>query len=433
MRRPTLFLAFWLLGSLVLAFIVVPLLSLVAAPGLTGLLRAAAMPDVRAAIALSLGAAFVAALFAAAFGVPLAYVLARSAFSGKGVVEAVVDLPLTVPHTVAGIALLLAFGREGVLGEPAAAWFGLRFWGTFAGIVVAMLFVSLPYAVNAARIGFEEAIVDDFKGINDSCGHVIGDQLLVGIARRLELVTRASDTICRLGSDQFLYLAEGMDSPEQAEEVAARLLEVLIEPFTFSGLVIEQHATIGLVVCEGENASTSGCIQEADVALYEAKKNRKGGYLPFSAKMHEEALKRFSLIQELRQALHGGELAMHYQPIVNLVTNEVLGFEALMRWHHPVQGWIPPDVFIPLAEQSELIIDLGAFALNEALRAASTWRWANASSAPPYVSVNFSAHQFHDRGLIEGIESALERHGVPPERLIVEITESVALHDAAET
>src|SRR5487761_2728796 len=150
MRRPTLFLAFWLLGSLVLAFIVVPLLSLVAAPGLTGLLRAAAMPDVRAAIALS--------LFAAAFGVPLAYVLARSAFSGKGVVEAVVDLPLTVPHTVAGIALLLAFGREGVLGEPAAAWFGLRFWGTFAGIVVAMLFVSLPYAVNAARIGFEEAI-----------------------------------------------------------------------------------------------------------------------------------------------------------------------------------------------------------------------------------------------------------------------------------
>ena len=158
MRRPTLFLAFWLLGSLVLAFIVVPLLSLVAAPGLPGLLRAAAMPDVRAAIALSLGAAAVAALIAAAFGVPLAYVLARSAFPGKGVVEAVVDLPLTVPHTVAGIALLLAFGREGVLGEPAAAWFGLRFWGTFAGIVVAMLFVSLPYAVNAARIGFEEAI-----------------------------------------------------------------------------------------------------------------------------------------------------------------------------------------------------------------------------------------------------------------------------------
>ena len=158
MRRPALFLAFWLLGSVVLAFIVVPLVSLVAAPGLQGIVRAAAMPDVRAAIALSLGAALVAALLAAVFGVPLAYVLARSVFPGKGVVEALVDLPLTVPHTVAGIALLLAFGRHGPLGEPAAAWFGLRFWGTFAGIVVGMLFVSLPYAVNASRIGFEEAI-----------------------------------------------------------------------------------------------------------------------------------------------------------------------------------------------------------------------------------------------------------------------------------
>jgi molybdate/tungstate transport system permease protein len=157
-RRPLLFLLFWLLGSVVLAFVLVPLLALVAAPGIQGVLRAAAMPDVRAAIALSLGAALAAAALAALFGVPLAYVLARSAFPGKGVVEAIVDLPLTVPHTVAGIALLLAFGRNGVLGAPAGAWFGLRFWGTGAGIVVAMLFVSLPYAVNAARIGFEEAI-----------------------------------------------------------------------------------------------------------------------------------------------------------------------------------------------------------------------------------------------------------------------------------
>lgn len=157
-RRPLLFLLFWLLGSVVLAFVLVPLLALVAAPGIQGVLRAAAMPDVRAAIALSLGAALAAAALAALFGVPLAYVLARSAFPGKGVVEAIVDLPLTVPHTVAGIALLLAFGRNGVLGAPAATWFGLRFWGTGAGIVVAMLFVSLPYAVNAARIGFEEAI-----------------------------------------------------------------------------------------------------------------------------------------------------------------------------------------------------------------------------------------------------------------------------------
>jgi diguanylate cyclase (GGDEF)-like protein len=275
--------------------------------------------------------------------------------------------------------------------------------------------------------------LDDFMGVNDCYGHVIGDQLLVGIARRLELVTRSSDTICRLGGDQFLYLAEGLESREQAGEVAARLLEILTEPFSFSGLVIEQHASIGVVVCDAMNASGNSWIQEADVALSEAKKLRRGNFLLFSPKMHEAALMRFSLIQELRHALHSGELAMHYQPIVNLKTNEVLGFEALMRWNHPTQGWIPPNVFIPLAEQSELIIDLGAFALNEALNAASTWEWSDSSSAPPYVTVNFSAHQFHDPGLIKGIESALTRSGVAPERLIVEITESVALLNVAET
>lgn len=154
-RWPFLFLVFWLLGAATLGFILVPLLALVAAPGLAGLVQAAAMPDVRQAIALSLEAAILTAILAGVSGVPLAYVLSRRVFMGKKIIEALVDLPLAVPHTVAGIALLLAFSRHGFLGEPAAAWFGLRFWGTFAGIVVGMLFVSLPYTVNAARIGFE--------------------------------------------------------------------------------------------------------------------------------------------------------------------------------------------------------------------------------------------------------------------------------------
>ena len=158
MPRSALFLLFWLAGSLALAFIVVPLAALIGEPGLAGVVRAARLPDVRSAIELSLAAAAVTAAAAVLVGVPLAWVLAGRAFPGKGIVEALVDLPLTVPHTVAGIALLLAFGREGVLGGPAATWLGLRFWGTFAGIVVAMLFVSLPYLVNAARIGFEEGV-----------------------------------------------------------------------------------------------------------------------------------------------------------------------------------------------------------------------------------------------------------------------------------
>ncbi|HJU19081.1 MAG TPA: ABC transporter permease, partial [Stellaceae bacterium] len=151
----TLGLVFWLLGSLLVAFIAIPLLGLAAVPSGASLMRVAAEPSVRQAIALSLEAAFLTVAFAALLGVPLAYVLARGAFPGKGLLAALVDIPLTVPHTVAGIALLSVFGRRGVLGIPAEALFGLKFWGTLAGIVAAMLFVAAPYTVSAARIGFE--------------------------------------------------------------------------------------------------------------------------------------------------------------------------------------------------------------------------------------------------------------------------------------
>ena len=149
------FLLCWFLGSILVAFVVIPLIALAATQTIASLARTARMVDVRDAIVLSLEGAFLSATMAAVIGVPLAYVLARSSFPGKGVIAALVDLPLAVPHTVAGIALLMVFGRQGVLGEPLQALVGLKFWGTIAGIVVAMLFVSAPYTVNAARIGFE--------------------------------------------------------------------------------------------------------------------------------------------------------------------------------------------------------------------------------------------------------------------------------------
>ena len=154
--RPTgLVLVFWLVGSLLLAFILVPLIGLATTQSGGNLARVAAMPDVRLAIWLSLAAAFLTACWAALLGIPLAYVLARSEFRGKEIISAIVDLPLAVPHTVAGIALLIVFGRQGLIGGPAARIFGLQFWGTLAGVVVGMLFVSAPYTVNAAQIGFE--------------------------------------------------------------------------------------------------------------------------------------------------------------------------------------------------------------------------------------------------------------------------------------
>jgi diguanylate cyclase (GGDEF)-like protein/PAS domain S-box-containing protein len=275
--------------------------------------------------------------------------------------------------------------------------------------------------------------LDDFKGVNDAYGHLVGDQLLVGIARRLELVTRSSDTLCRLGGDEFLYLAEGLTSAAEASEVAERLLVVLTEPFEFNGLTLVQHASVGVVVCDGTNSDAHQYIQEADIALYEAKRLTKGQYAVFASSMRQTAVNRFSMAQELRQALKAGHLSMHYQPIIDLVSTEIIGFEALMRWNHPEQGWIPPNVFIPLAEESELILELGSFAMHEALAAASSWARPENRDDDLFVTVNLSAHQFHSPGLIAMTESALSESGLSPQRLVIEITESVALLNAAET
>jgi diguanylate cyclase (GGDEF)-like protein/PAS domain S-box-containing protein len=274
--------------------------------------------------------------------------------------------------------------------------------------------------------------LDDFKGVNDVHGHLIGDQLLVAVARRFEQALRTADTIGRFGGDEFLYLAEGLHSPEDAVEVADRLLGVLAEPFFIGGVQIDQKASIGVVVWEGASKDPAEIIRDADVALYEAKTKGKGHHVIFTPSMHQQAISRFSLVQELHHALQSGELALHYQPIVDLATSEIVGFEALMRWWHAERGWVPPDVFIPLAEQSGLIWELGSFALHEAMAAASSWGPVALSGRRPYVSVNLSAQQFHEPRLVGVIEEVLTTYGVEPERLVIEITEGVMLRDAAE-
>jgi diguanylate cyclase (GGDEF)-like protein/PAS domain S-box-containing protein len=274
--------------------------------------------------------------------------------------------------------------------------------------------------------------LDDFKEVNDSHGHLMGDRLLVAVARRLELVTRASDTICRFGGDEFLYLADGLTSPQEAEQVAARLLGALAEPFEFAEVRVEQHASVGVVVWDETSLNYHDIVQEADLALYEAKREGKGQVALFTVGMHQEAVNRFALINDLRHALDRGEISMNYQPIVDLKTTAVVGFEALMRWWHPERGTVEPDMFIPLAEQSDLIYELGAFALREAVAAASGWD-DGVDGVAPYVTVNLSAHQFRDTNLVSMIESQLRASGLAPQRLVIEITESVTLLYAAET
>jgi diguanylate cyclase (GGDEF)-like protein/PAS domain S-box-containing protein len=270
--------------------------------------------------------------------------------------------------------------------------------------------------------------LDDFKGVNDSLGHLAGDQLLISVARRLEQVVRDSDTLCRFGGDEFLYLAEGLTSTSDVDLVAQRLLDALSEPFSVSGTTFGQGASIGIVVTGDPGNDTTELLQRADVALYEAKRVGKGRFTLFTPSMHQQAVNRFTLVQELRQALQQGELAMHYQPIVKLDSGEIVGFEALMRWSHATRGWVPPDVFIPAAEQSDLIVDLGFFAISEAVNAARSWDADNL-----FVTVNLSARQFHDPGLISFIESLLRESKLKRERLILEITESVTLMNVGET
>jgi diguanylate cyclase (GGDEF)-like protein/PAS domain S-box-containing protein len=274
--------------------------------------------------------------------------------------------------------------------------------------------------------------LDEFKDVNDTYGHLVGDQLLSGVAGRFAAVSRPSDTLCRFGGDEFLYLAEGFASAAEAEVIAKRFLETLKEPFRFNDVELYQHATIGIVVWDANVPESFALIQNADVALYEAKRRHKGSYLAYDASMKKVVASRFTLNQDLRQSINNGELSMHYQPIMDLKTHELVGFEALMRWDHPERGAIGPDVFIPLAEQSDMILELGAFALQEATTDASSWAMNNFDTLP-YVSVNLAAQQLNDSRLMTMIDEALGDSGLAPERLVLEITETSALFDVAET
>jgi diguanylate cyclase (GGDEF)-like protein/PAS domain S-box-containing protein len=275
--------------------------------------------------------------------------------------------------------------------------------------------------------------LDDFKGVNDSLGHLAGDQLLISVARRLEHVARESDTLCRFGGDEFLYLAVGLASADDASLVATRLLDSLAEPFMVAGNTIEQRASIGIVVTDNSLSDRTEFLQDADVALYEAKRLGKGRFALFTSNMHQQAVNHFTLVQELRQALQTGNLAMHYQPIIHLESGRIVGLEALMRWNHPTRGWVPPDVFIPAAEQSDLILDLGHFALREAIAAVRSWAQKSEYASNLFVTVNLSARQFHDPALVSTIEEALGESGLSRQRLVIEITESVTFLNVTDT
>ena len=272
--------------------------------------------------------------------------------------------------------------------------------------------------------------LDHFKVVNDSLGHAAGDQLLIAVGQRLQAALRPHDTVARLGADEFLVLLTDAPEQEQAIRVAERLAAAVAAPLIVAGQDVHVAASVGIV--HGEPASDpDGWLRLADIALYAAKAAGKGQCMLADRTMTDRAERRLTLEQELRRALEQGELTVHYQPKVALATGRIGGWEALVRWQHPQRGMIVPGAFIPLAEETGLILPLGAWVLGEACRQAVAWQ--QASATPLVMSVNLSMRQFRQADLVGSIAGALAVSGLAPRGLELEITESLAMEDPDAT
>jgi diguanylate cyclase (GGDEF)-like protein/PAS domain S-box-containing protein len=275
--------------------------------------------------------------------------------------------------------------------------------------------------------------LDRFKVINDSLGHAIGDQLLVGIARRLETCLRPGDTVARLGGDEFTILLEDVTDTREVTAIAQRIQKELALPFNLGGHEVFTTASIGIAPSTTGYERPDDILRDADTAMYRAKSLGKSRFEIFDKEMHTRAVNLLHLETDLRRALDRREFAVYYQPIVLLGTGEVRGFEALLRWRHPAHGFISPAEFIPVAEETGLILTIGRWALEEACRQMREWQSQFPRAAEMYVSVNLSGRQFANPELCEQIREALETTGLRPGSLKLEITESVVMENTEKT
>ena len=280
--------------------------------------------------------------------------------------------------------------------------------------------------------------LDGFKMINDSMGHQVGDQLLLGVASRLEKCLRATDTVARLGEtftvarlggDEFTVLLDDIKDPGDAKRAADRMMKALVPPFIFGGKEVFTSVSIGIALSNSAYEQPEDILRDADTAMYRAKSQGKARYEVFDADMRASVMARLQLETDLRHALERGEFRNFYQPIVALVSGEIAGFEALLRWLHPTRGLLAPIEFIPVAEETGLIRELGWWNLREACRQISEWRAGVVAHAHLTMSVNLSAKQFLQPNLVEDIRKLLGELALPPEALKLEITESTVMAD----
>jgi len=273
--------------------------------------------------------------------------------------------------------------------------------------------------------------LDRFKVINDSLGHLQGDQLLIQLSRRLERCLRPADTIARLGGDEFTLLLEELAEADDATRLAIRIKGELALPFDLAGHEVFVYASIGIAMGAARYVRPEDLLRDADTALHRAKALGKSAHQLFDTPMHEHAVAALQLESDLRRALDRDELVLHYQPIVALAGSRLAGFEALVRWQHPHRGLLQPDSFITVAEETGLILPLGDWVLREALRQFKEWERAAPGVDGLALTVNLSSRQFGQPDLVARIGGALREAGVAPERLKVEITESLIVQSPA--
>ncbi|MGH6643600.1 MAG: EAL domain-containing protein, partial [Bradyrhizobium sp.] len=269
--------------------------------------------------------------------------------------------------------------------------------------------------------------LDQFKAVNDTFGHHAGDKLLKIVAERLCTLVRETDTIGRMGGDEFVIVQGPIADPADATSLAQRVIKLLSEPYDIDGHQAVIGASIGISVGPGDGSSPDKLLRNADLALYRAKGDGRGTFRFFEPVMDLQMQTRRVMEQDLRKALPSGEFELHYQPVVNLASNEISGFEALIRWNHPTKGLISPAAFIPLAEEIGFIVPMGEWVIRQACATAAQW------PDNLHIAINISAVQFRNPGLMQVITGALAASGLQPSRLEIEITETVLLHNKETT
>jgi diguanylate cyclase (GGDEF)-like protein len=263
--------------------------------------------------------------------------------------------------------------------------------------------------------------LDLFKNVNDAFGHPTGDRLLKAVAGRLKDEVRGDNIVARLGGDEFAIVLASNVSPNEVSDFSDRLIRLLSDHYDIDGCELVVGASIGIALSPGDGASCEELMRNADMALYRAKADGGGVHRFFEREMDRQAQKRRDMELDLRRAFANGEFELHYQPLVDIASNQISGFESLLRWQHPEKGMISPAEFIPVAEDIGLIVALGEWVLREACTEAAKW------PAGVKVAVNLSPVQFRSRNLVQAVISALAHSGLSPLRLELEITESVFL------